>query len=69
MSDLAPPNQLVTVTLGWREPNGQVVEFGDAGDSTPSVSPADASSDSSSSPNAGTQDDSTPGSGIVDLLA
>jgi hypothetical protein len=68
MSALASQNQLVTVTLGWREPNGQVVEFGGgAGSSSSSVAPA-ASSGSSSSMSSSDQSPQG-GSNIVDLFA
>jgi hypothetical protein len=66
MSALATSDQLVTVTLGWREPNGQVVQFGGgAGSSGPAPAPAASSSGSSSSPDLG----SPGGSNIIDLFA
>lgn len=43
MSALATPDQLVTVTLGWREPNGQVVQFGGAGSADPAATATDSS--------------------------
>ncbi|HEY3773904.1 MAG TPA: hypothetical protein VGL69_12965 [Solirubrobacteraceae bacterium] len=62
MSALA--NQLVTVTLGWREPNGQVVQFGGgAGTSAPAPAPAATSSGSSS------QEHPAGGSNAIDLFA
>jgi hypothetical protein len=65
MSALA--NQLVTVTLGWREPNGQVVEFGGGADpSAPAPAPAATSSGSSSSSG---QEDLAGGSNAIDLFA
>jgi len=69
MSALATPNQLVTVTLGWREPNGQVVQFaGGAGSSSPAPAPAATSSGSSGSSDQG-QDPTAEGSSAVDLFA
>lgn len=64
------PIPILTVALGWREPNGQVIEFGD-GASAPSV-PAPASSGSSSfdsSSDHAAHGGSAPGSNVVDLLA
>ncbi len=67
MSALATSDQLVTVTLGWREPNGQVVQFG-GGAGSPGPAPAATSSDSSSSSGQG-EDDPAAGSNAIDLLA
>jgi hypothetical protein len=68
MSALATPNQLVTVTLGWREPNGQVVQFGGAGSSAAASAPAATSSGSSSSSEEGS-DQPAGGSNAIDLFA
>jgi hypothetical protein len=67
MSALA--NQLVTVTLGWREPNGQVVQFGGgAGSSSAASAPAATSSGSSSFSGQG-NDHPAGGSNAIDLFA
>jgi hypothetical protein len=68
MSAFADPNQLVTVTLGWREPNGQVVQFGGAGSSAAASTPAAASSGSSSFSDQG-DDQPAGGSNAIDLFA
>jgi hypothetical protein len=69
MSALATPDQLVTVTLGWREPNGQVVEFGGgAGSSDPASAPTATSSWSSSSSDQG-NDHPAGASNAIDLFA
>jgi len=65
MSALA--NQLVTVTLGWREPNGQVVQYG-GGAGSPAPAPAPAATSSGSSSSSG-QEDTAPGSNAIDLFA
>ncbi len=67
MSAVANQNQLVTVTLAWREPNGQVVQFG-GGPGGASAAPAATSSGSSSFSGQGSQQRAA-GSNAVDLFA
>ena len=67
MSALA--NQMVTVTLGWREPNGQVIEFGGGAGSPAPSTPAAPSPTFSSSSDQGSERRSASGPGAVDLFA
>jgi len=72
MSALAAAQLQTTVTIGWREPNGQVIEFGSGGSSGSSVAPAATSSGSSSSfssSDQGAEGGSARGSNVLDLLA
>jgi hypothetical protein len=69
MSALATPNQLVTVTLGWREPNGQVVQFGGGAGSSASAPASTATSSGSSSFSDRGDDDPAGGSNAIDLFA
>ena len=69
MSAVANQNQLVTVTLAWREPNGQLIQFGGgAGSGGPAPAPASASSGSSSFSGAGSHT-AAGGSNAIDLFA
>lgn len=77
MSALATQTQLVTVTLVWREPNGQIIQFGgDAGSSDPPAPPPAApvavssgSSGFSGASDPGAGGGSTAGSNVIDLFA
>jgi len=69
MSAVANQNQLVTVTLVWREPNGQVIQFDAGASGTPAPSPAAASAGSSSFSDQSSADDSAGGSNAIDLFA
>ena len=72
MSALATSQfQPLTVTLAWREPNGQVIEFGAGESSGSSVAPAASSSGSSSSGSSdqGSEGGSARGSNVIDLFA
>jgi hypothetical protein len=67
MSAVANQNQLVTVTLAWREPNGQVIQFDTGGSGTSAPAPAATSSGSSSSHQ--DSQDHPAGGNAVDLFA
>jgi hypothetical protein len=72
MSALASAQlQTMTVTLAWREPNGQIIEFGDGGSPSAPVAPAASSSGSSSS--SSSSDQGSQGfardSSAIDLIA
>jgi hypothetical protein len=68
MSAVANQNQLITVTMAWREPNGQVIQFGGGPGSVPAPAPVATSSGSSSFSGGGSQQRPA-GSGAVDLFA
>ena len=75
MSAVENPYPVVTVTLGWREPNGQVIEFGGGADSAdssatpPAAASASGSSSASDSSDQGSQDGEPGGGANVNLFA